>query len=44
MKGNTKVIDALNMLLTGELTAMDQYLVHARNVRRHGAGQVAPAH
>ena len=29
MKGNTKVIDALNMLLTGELTAMDQYLVHA---------------
>lgn len=29
MKGNTKVIDAFNMLLTGELTAMDQYLVHA---------------
>lgn len=29
MKGNTKVIDALNMLLTGELTAMDQYMVQA---------------
>ena len=29
MKGNTKVIDAFNSLLTGELTAMDQYLVHA---------------
>ncbi|NRA83016.1 MAG: bacterioferritin [Gammaproteobacteria bacterium] len=30
MKGNSEVIDGLNMLLTGELTAMDQYLVHSK--------------
>ena len=30
MKGNSEVIDALNMLLTGELTAMDQYLCHSK--------------
>lgn len=29
MKGNQEVIDALNGLLTGELSAMDQYFVHA---------------
>lgn len=29
MKGNTEVIDALNHLLSNELTAMDQYFVHA---------------
>ncbi|WP_420549573.1 bacterioferritin [Curvivirga sp.] len=30
MKGNTKVIDALNGLLTHELSAADQYFVHSR--------------
>lgn len=30
MKANNEVIDALNMLLIGELTAMDQYLVHSK--------------
>lgn len=30
MKGNAEVIAGLNMLLTGELTAMDQYLVHSK--------------
>ena len=30
MKGNQKVIDTLNSLLAGELTAMDQYFVHSR--------------
>ncbi|WP_434362405.1 bacterioferritin [Parasalinivibrio latis] len=30
MKGNQDVIDALNSLLTNELSAMDQYFVHAR--------------
>lgn len=30
MKGNKKVIDTLNSLLAGELTAMDQYFVHSR--------------
>ena len=30
MKGSPKVIDVLNELLIGELTAMDQYFVHSR--------------
>lgn len=30
MKGNTNVIDALNVLLANELTAMDQYFIHSR--------------
>ncbi|KXF80983.1 bacterioferritin [Enterovibrio coralii] len=30
MKGNQEVIDALNHLLAHELSAMDQYFVHAR--------------
>jgi bacterioferritin len=30
MKGNQKVIDTLNSLLAGELTAMDQYFIHSR--------------
>lgn len=29
MKGNEKLIDTLNMLLEGELTAINQYIVHA---------------
>ena len=28
MKGDKKIIDTLNGLLTGELTAVDQYLIH----------------
>lgn len=30
MKGNQQIIDGLNRLLTNELSAMDQYFVHAR--------------
>ncbi|ART81951.1 bacterioferritin [Oceanisphaera profunda] len=30
MKGNAKVIDALNDLLAGELSSMDQYFIHSR--------------
>ena len=30
MKGNQKVIDTLNSLLAGELTAVDQYFIHSR--------------
>jgi len=30
MKGNPKIIDSLNKLLAGELTAMDQYFIHSR--------------
>ena len=29
MKGDKKIIDILNDLLTGELTAVDQYLIHS---------------
>lgn len=29
MQGNKQIIDILNKLLTGELTAIDQYLAHA---------------
>ena len=28
MKGDKKIIDILNELLAGELTAVDQYLIH----------------
>lgn len=30
MKGNTKIIEKLNELLAGELSAMDQYFIHSR--------------
>jgi len=30
MKGDTHIIEALNTLLASELTAMDQYLIHAK--------------
>lgn len=30
MKGNQKIIDSLNSLLTNELSASDQYFVHSR--------------
>ena len=30
MKGNQQVIEKLNELLAGELSAMDQYFVHSR--------------
>lgn len=30
MKGNEQVIEKLNLLLKGELTAMDQYFIHSR--------------
>ena len=33
MKGNKKIIDALNELLTGELTGINQYFIHAMMCR-----------
>ena len=30
MKGNQKIIDALNGLLAMELAAMDQYFIHSQ--------------
>lgn len=36
MKGNQKIIDTLNELLTGELTAADQYFTHSRLLEDFG--------
>lgn len=36
MKGKPKVIKALNALLTGELSAADQYLIHSRMYENWG--------
>lgn len=36
MRGSQKVISVLNKLLTGELTAADQYFVHARMLENWG--------
>jgi bacterioferritin len=36
MQGNAKVLDALDKLLTGELTAADQYFAHSRMLANWG--------
>lgn len=40
MKGNQKVIDALNVLLANELTAMDQYFIHSRMYQDWGLSKL----
>ena len=41
MKGDKKIIDILNHLLTGELSASDQYLIHGEMVSDLGMPQLA---
>lgn len=40
MKGNQKVIDALNRLLASELAAMDQYFIHSRMYQDWGLNKL----
>jgi bacterioferritin len=41
MKGDKKIIDILNSLLAGELTAVDQYLIHGEMYADMGLSQLA---
>ena len=41
MKGDANVIERLNRLLAGELTAMDQYFVHSRMYSDWGLSKLA---
>jgi len=41
MKGNAKLIEALNEILTGELTAINQYFVHAKMCHNWGYHRLA---
>ena len=43
MKGNTKTIDALNEILTAELTAINQYFVHAKMCENWGYDRLTEA-
>ncbi|MBO2671866.1 bacterioferritin [Shewanella algae] len=40
MKGHQQVVDVLNKLLTGELSAMDQYFVHAHMYEDWGLNEL----
>jgi bacterioferritin len=41
MKGNAKLLEALNEILTGELTAVNQYFVHAKMCDNWGYERLA---
>ncbi len=41
MKGDAKIIDLLNEVLTGELTAVNQYFLHSRMCRNWGYRRLA---
>lgn len=40
MKGNNQVVEKLNELLAGELTAIDQYFIHSRMYENWGFGKL----
>jgi len=41
MKGDKKIVDILNNLLAGELTAVDQYLIHGEMYADMGFARLA---
>jgi bacterioferritin len=41
MKGDPKIIDLLNEILTGELTAINQYFLHAKTCQNWGYHRLA---
>src|SRR5499426_232028 len=41
MKGNAKLIESLNEILTGELTAINQYFIHAKMCDNWGYDRLA---
>lgn len=41
MKGNDKIVSTLNALLAGELTAVDQYLIHGEMFADMGLSELA---
>ena len=41
MKGNAKLIETLNEILTGELTAINQYFIHAKMCENWGYKRLA---
>lgn len=40
MKGNSEIIDTLNKLLTGEMSAADQYFIHSRMYQDWGLNKL----